>query len=112
VHRLRQRRLTDSVVQLVPKLREAERNSFTKDQATFADAVSRSLQHPTTAALSGWEPLQRTRKGAAETVAGHPDRRESMGRLAQPVAANSCVKLAAAAKSPNPYHVFRTPISH
>jgi broad specificity phosphatase PhoE len=64
------RRLTDSVVQPVPKLREAARDSFIKDQTTFADAVSRSLQHPSTAALSGWEPLDWTRQRVADTVAG------------------------------------------
>ena len=61
-------RLTDSDVRPLPALREAARNSFIDDQARFADAVSRGLQHPATAALPGWEPLERTRQRIAGTV--------------------------------------------
>jgi broad specificity phosphatase PhoE len=61
-------RLTDSVVQPLPALREAARSSFIDDQASFADAVCRGLQHPATAALPGWEALERTRQRVAGTV--------------------------------------------
>lgn len=53
----------------MPRLREAARNSFIKDQTAFADAVSAGLKHPATAALPGWEPLERTRQRVADTAA-------------------------------------------
>jgi len=61
-------RLTDSAIQPVPELREAARHAFVKDQATFADAVSRGLQRPAVAALPGWEPLERTRQRVTDAV--------------------------------------------
>lgn len=64
------RLLTNSGVRPVPELREAARSSFVEDRAAFADAVSRGLQHPATAALPGWEPLEQTRQRIVDTVAG------------------------------------------
>lgn len=61
--------LTNSVVRPLPRLREAARDSFINDQTAFAEAVSRSLQHPATAALPGWEPLERTRQRISDTAA-------------------------------------------
>lgn len=61
-------RLTNAAVQPVPGLREAARSSYVEDQATFADAVSRGLQHPAIAGLPGWEPLERTQQRVADTV--------------------------------------------
>lgn len=61
-------RLTDSSVKAVPGLREAVRGAYVEDRTTFTDAVIRGLQCPATAALPGWEPLERTRERVARSV--------------------------------------------
>jgi broad specificity phosphatase PhoE len=61
--------LTDLAVLPVPGLREAGRSSFLPDRTVFIEAVTRGLQHPATAALPGWEPLEQTRLRVAAAAA-------------------------------------------
>jgi broad specificity phosphatase PhoE len=61
-------RLTESSVEPIPELREARRTAYVEDRAAFADAVLRGLQHPDSAAIPGWEPLERTRRRVVGTV--------------------------------------------
>lgn len=72
------RALTDTPVEVVPELREHEREAtpWFDDPAEWRAVITRMFERPDASALPGWEPLARTRDRVVPAVrrllAAHP----------------------------------------